>query len=90
MCVYFPQVLEDRVPFLMGSIKDLQHYVPSSKDSIVSRITTLYQRQWGTYDFIQSRTFNLCSTSSFWQSKMPFFGNIELFLFIKLVVRDCR
>ena len=32
----FSQVLEDRVPFLMGSIKDLQHYVPSSKDSIVS------------------------------------------------------
>lgn len=28
-------VLEDRVPFLMGSVKDLQHYVPSSKDSIV-------------------------------------------------------
>ena len=36
------------------------------------------------------RMFNLGSTSSLWQSEMPFYGNLELFLFIKLVVCDCR
>ena len=29
----------------------------------------------------QSRMFNLHCTSSFWQSEMPFHGNLELFLF---------
>ena len=38
----------------------------------------------------QSITFNLRSTSSFWQSEVPFYGNLGLVLFIKLVVRDCR
>ena len=37
----------------------------------------------------QSRMFNLCSSSSFWQFKTPFFSYIEL-LFTKSVVYDCR
>ena len=38
----------------------------------------------------QSRMFNSHSTSSFWQSEMPLYVNLELFLFIKKVVHDCR
>jgi len=34
----FPQVLEQRIPFLMASVKDLQHFVPNTKDSKVSVI----------------------------------------------------
>ena len=63
------QVLEDRVPFLMGSIKDLQHYVPSSKDSIVSHLLDIIwfsissgvRRQGTISDEINQRSSTLCS-----------------------------
>lgn len=33
LCV---KVLEDRIPFLMASVQDLQHFVPNMKDTKVS------------------------------------------------------
>ena len=32
------QVLDQRIPFLIGSIEDIQHHVPNTKDSMVSFI----------------------------------------------------
>ena len=38
MCVLSQQVLEERIPFLLSSIKDFQQHVPNDQDSMVSAI----------------------------------------------------
>ena len=51
LCCIFPydhvlvcldQVLEERIPFLLSSVKDFQHHVPNGQDSMVSGLA-LYQ-----------------------------------------------
>ena len=48
------QVLEDRIPFLIASVKDIQHYVPNSKDSVVSKPNYIRALDKGVFHLLKS------------------------------------